>query len=58
MRGPRPRISAIIQSPCPASIFVYNFTTPTRRTPAPGPQQVRSTRCVIKEGENDDLAIR
>jgi hydroxyacylglutathione hydrolase len=29
----------------------HNLTTPTRRTPAPGPQQVRSTRCVMKKGK-------
>ncbi|MBV8182380.1 MAG: molybdopterin-dependent oxidoreductase [Mycobacterium sp.] len=27
---------------------VRNLTTPTRRIPAPGPQQVRSTRCAMK----------
>ena len=33
------------------------LTTPTRRIPAPGPQQVRSTRCVIRNGENYDPEI-
>jgi hypothetical protein len=36
---------------------VHNFTTPTRLIPAPGPQQVRSTRCVIRNGEKYDPEI-
>jgi hypothetical protein len=37
---------------------VHNLTTPTRRILAPEPQQVRSTRCVMKKGEDNDPEIR
>jgi len=36
---------------------VHKLTTPTRRITAPRPQQVRSTRCVMKKGENYDPEI-